>query len=255
MVELGVLGAVLLSQLVEPMPTPVPERQACLSLAAPSYFYPGPQWDQLLSLAPTLEQAVINPTSGAGPGPDPNYLEVVARAHAAGVAVLGYVPTHYATREPMEILAEVDAYLDWYGVDGFFLDEVTSGPDGVPYYAGVVAAIRERGPTTVALNPGAVPAEPYLWIGDQVVVFEGPLAEYRAFQAPAWFRTYAANRFWTIVYGVEDTSEVPTLARVSRENHVQRVWATNDQHENPYDVAWPELGALPTMLASECLDP
>lgn len=221
----------------------------CVQLAAPSYVVPGQAWSALLE-TPALRQAVINPASGAGPAPDPAYAEVVRDGHRAGVRMLGYLPTRYGTRDAMEVLAEAEDYLAWYGVDGFFVDETTSGPSGIDYYAGLAAALRERGAATLALNPGAVPDERYMWIGDQVVVFEGPAAAYAKLSMPPWAQSYAPERFWAVVYGVDLARGSDAVVERAVANRVGLLWATNDADGNPYDSVPPRLEAVAQLCTS-----
>lgn len=212
-----------------------PSSRACVELAATSYLAPGEPWSRLLELR-DLRQVVLNPANGAGPALDPDYAEVVRDAHTADVRVLGYLPTRYGTRDAMEVLAEAEDYVAWYGVDGFFVDETTSGPPGVDYYAGLVGALRERGAETIALNPGAVPDERYMWIGDQVVVFEGPAAEYSQLSMPPWASKYAPERFWSVVYGLDIEAGPNPVVLHSIANRIGLLWVTDDAGGNPYDT-------------------
>lgn len=213
---------------------PTVEPAVCVELAAPSYLAPGDDWTALLQM-PSLRHAVINPANGAGPAPDPAYLQVVRDGHEADVAVLGYLRTRYGTRDAMEILAEAEDYLTWYEVDGFFVDEVTSGPLGVDYYAGLAGALRDRGGTIITLNPGAVPDEPYMWIGDHVVVFEGSSGQYPQLSMPPWVTKYAPERFWSVVYGADLERGLGAIVEHTAVNHIGLLWVTDDTEPNPYD--------------------
>lgn len=233
------LGLLLLADASKPPP-------ACVELAAPSYLAPGEPWARLLEIQ-GLRQVVLNPANGSGPAFDPGYADVVHDARAAGVRVLGYLPTRYGTRDAMEVLAEAEDYLAWYGVDGFFVDETTSGPSGVDYYAGLVGALRERGAATIALNPGAVPDERYMWIGDQVVVFEGPAQEYAQLSMPPWASKYAPGRFWSVVYAADVLGGPSEAILHSIANRIGLLWVTDDAGGNPYDTV-PEAVRLGTDL-------
>jgi Spherulation-specific family 4 len=68
---------------------------AAQSMAVPAYFYPGPFWSQLDRAGSGVDVAVMNPNSGPGTGPDPQYVRAVRSAKAAGITVVGYVYTSY----------------------------------------------------------------------------------------------------------------------------------------------------------------
>ena len=53
------------------------------------------------------------------------YRAAVRTAQRAGARVLGYVHTTYGVRPAAGVVADVDRYTSWYGVDGIFLDEAT----------------------------------------------------------------------------------------------------------------------------------
>ena len=59
------------------------------SMAVPAYFYPGSYWTQLAQAGRTVGLAVMNPDSGPGSGPDPNYVKAVQAAEAARITVVG----------------------------------------------------------------------------------------------------------------------------------------------------------------------
>src|SRR5262249_18553380 len=89
-------------------------RRAPSTIAVPAYFPPGGTWTQLSTCAPAVGVAVLNPASGPGGAPDPSYSAAVQQAQAAGIAVLGYVPTGYGSRSLNAVLDEVCSYVDWY---------------------------------------------------------------------------------------------------------------------------------------------
>ena len=71
----------------------------------------------------------MNPGSGPGAGPNSDYTHEVDLLRAAGGQVIGYVPTTYGARPIDQVLADVDAYYAWYGLDGIYFDEVASAGD------------------------------------------------------------------------------------------------------------------------------
>ncbi|WP_173064194.1 spherulation-specific family 4 protein [Phytohabitans houttuyneae] len=131
----GRVVAAALVLAVAPLATPRPaaagEHHIGQRLAVPAYFYPGGDgaalWRRLTG--PGTGIAVANPFSGPGKTRDPNYGAAIAAAKAAGVTVLGYVPTGYlgttgrATRlgdtAPAAWSAQVQQDIEtWYRLHG-----------------------------------------------------------------------------------------------------------------------------------------
>lgn len=206
------------------------------SIAVPSYFYPGSLWDRLGASLPEARLAVINPASGPGEAPNPDYASQVRESRAAGLTVLGYVHTSYAARSGDEVRAEIDRYYDWYGVDGIFLDEASTRCADQPYYAGLYDHIKARG-GLVVINPGTQTSECYMSAADIVVNFEGSHASYvEGYSAPEWVYGYPPERFWHLVYAAPGEGEVLEAVYLSKRRNAGWVYVTPDVLPNPWDT-------------------
>lgn len=221
-----------------------------LAIAAPSYFYPGPQWTQLDAGHPPVDLAVINPNSGPGSAPDPNYAAQVATAQLAGVDVLGYVHTSYGARNLGTVETEVSEYETWYHVNGIFVDEgATSCSLEASYYSLLYTYIHSQpGLDLTVLNPGTATSSCYMAAADVVLSFEGtPAMLGGAGPLPRWAGAYPASRFWGVVYGAKGTSGLASaLAQLSADGYGQ-AYVTDGQLPNPY-------GALPSYWSQEVAD-
>lgn len=216
----------------------------CQHALIPAYFYPGKSWSLSIATASAGDTMIMNPGSGPGSVLDSNYASTVAQAQAAGVRVLGYVHTSYGARDASLVKREINAYKEWYHVDGIFLDEVASRADMLPYYQTVANTIRAFPGSFIVLNPGVVPDEGYMNVGDQVVTFEGTYRTYsKTFAFPAWTQNYSANRFVNLVYGVPSRSLSNAFA-ISRTLNAANIYFTDDTFPNPWD-------RLPTFWSSE----
>ena len=103
-------------------------------LLVPAYFYPGPLWTTIKNTyANDTGVFVANPNSGPGTTVNTDYRTYMASMRASGVKVIGYVSTSYGHRSIALVKADIDAYRSMYTVDSFFLDEITSGVDKLPY--------------------------------------------------------------------------------------------------------------------------
>lgn len=80
------------------------------------------EWGELARPGAPLHWVVLNVAGGPGTRPDPLYTEAVARVRESGVPVLGHLDTALGTRPFGALVSDASHYLDWYRVDGFYLD-------------------------------------------------------------------------------------------------------------------------------------
>ncbi|QDV38226.1 spherulation-specific family 4 protein [Tautonia plasticadhaerens] len=165
----------------------LPRATEKVKVLVPAYFYPtwwvGSPWDDLNQAASQIPiEAIMNPASGPGNAPNPDYLQAVADLQAAGGKVIGYVPTGYGSRPIGDVMFEIQAYLIWYDVDGIFLDEM-GDQLGTLDYESVYCLIKlyqfAVGHKLRVVGNVGVPfpeAEAYLDATDTLVIFEGPLS-------------------------------------------------------------------------------
>ena len=221
----------------------------CQRMAIPAYFYPGPLWDQATAGAPKVGVMIMNPNSGPGASQNPDYVAAVTRAKAAGIKVLGYVHTSYGTVSPAAVKAEIDAYKAWYQVNGIFLDEVSADKALIPYYQELATYIRATPGTLVMLNPGIVPDQGYMNVGDIVVVFEGTYDTYKTLKLPPWVFNYPGTKFAHLVHATSKTAAMKNAISLAKKRNAANVFVTNDVLPNPWDTLpgyWSqELQTLP----------
>jgi hypothetical protein len=213
-----------------------------LSLVVPSYFYPTKSAADWSSLAPPASKvsttAILNPNSGPGTSADANYVAAIARLHAAGGKVIGYVSTSYAKRSLSAVVADINTYVSLYNVDGFFIDEMTSDSQtaNVQFYQSVYNYIKGLKSTySVTANPGTTIPEVYasLPTADQFVVFEDNAKNYAKFQPMSWQAAYPKSRFVHIVYNVS-AAQMPGVLAYARTHGAGGVYVTSLTLPNPY---------------------
>jgi Spherulation-specific family 4 len=149
----------------------------CRGVLIPAYVPPSELADLSRRSAPR-RVVVLNPASGTGPTRDPKYASAVQSLQSTETRVLGYVATGYGSRPAGEILAEIDRYVAWYGVDGIFLDESSSDRAALAHYRALGEAARTDRGLMVVQNPGVVPDLGYFATADVIVTFEGPHSAY-----------------------------------------------------------------------------
>lgn len=223
----------------------------------PGYVYPG-VWDPAtawLAWAGYAQHgfdgsgsvAVMNPASGPGTAAVPDWTAAVNHARNLGHRVVGYTHTTYGGRPVADVMAEVDAYYAWYGVDGVFVDEMSNDPAVKGYYQGLYAYVGTKpGGRLVVGNPGAAAVSDWQVkaprSADLLVVHEDTAAHYLTWTPPAWVTgsTYPAATFAHLVHtcAAGDLAAVVARSRVLRAGYR---YVTGDVPPNPYDTLayWP----------------
>jgi spherulation-specific family 4 protein len=215
-------------------------------IIVPLYAYPTDgAWDavvQAKSAYPNVPfVVVINPDSGSGTSPDPNYAAGVKNLQAAGVVVLGYVPTGYATKPSSAISnveAQVSAYDSWYHVNGIFFDEMSNVVGYESYYSTLNSYVKSLGMTYTVGNPGATVPTSYIGTLDTLVIYEnGALPTLSTLSYPG----YATTNFAIVAYAVASPSQSFVA---SSSGFAAWVYFTDGISPNPY-------GSLPSYFADE----
>jgi hypothetical protein len=189
---------------------------------------------------------VLSVDDGPGVRPDPHCLEAAGRLRNAGVRVLGRLDAAHGARTYTGLLADAHRYLDWYRVDGFYLDRC-------PTERTELSAIRRIGTTLdtltdgghLVLGHGTHPYQGYAEAADQLVTFRGGWAEYRWSQAAEWTADYPADRFCHLVDGVP-RARLDEALRIARWQGAGTVCFTDrtdrtDRHDRHAGPAWESL--------------
>lgn len=161
-----------------------------VKILVPLYVYPGAAWDQLVSVAqsgvPII--AIINPNNGPLPaGPDAAYTTYIKKLRDAGVEVVGYVHTLWGARAMSTVTAEIDLYANKYpGVDGIFFDEGATEAAHIPYYATAYRHVLSKNFHHSILNPGVQPAQGYVDISTNIVIFENYASQLGSTSYSSW---------------------------------------------------------------------
>ena len=233
----------------------------CPGVAVPAYFYPVAAtglWAQVVANVRARTRfniMVMNPASGPGAAVNSDYVAAVNSARSSGIKVLGYVHTSYGTRSSAIVKSEIDAYKNWYGVDGIFIDETMANPTYLSYYSTLASYIRSARGDFVMLNPGVFPTmAKFIEMADTTVVFEGTYATYSTawIAPPAWAPYYPASKYTHLVYGASATNMASALTLAKARNAGQ-VYVTDDVLPNPWDTLPSYSSTLLAAIISSCL--
>jgi hypothetical protein len=175
---------------------------APVALMAPVWSVPpGGQWTTVTGAAPTVQYLVANVASGPGTVTIAAYATAIEAAQAAGIMVLGYIPTGQGTVPTATVEAQILAWQNLYGVTSVYFDQVSPAADQISYYETLSTYARTEGATAVVLNCGGPPDEGYMALADVVVVFAGSVAAWDdGWEAPSWLQDYPASQIAAIVW-------------------------------------------------------
>jgi hypothetical protein len=234
----SLVGILFAAILTTPKVCPAP-----LGIMVPAYFYPtsGEYWNSLAFAASRVPLiAIMNPNNGPGMRQDTNYVRVLANLHQAGGKVMGYVHTGWGARSLKKVKADIDLYLSFYAVDGFFIDEMSSDKKttNLNYYATIYQYIKSRNPNySVTGNPGAETQEDYLAkpTADSVMIFENDGSDYRTFVPSSWVARYPAREFVHLPYHVADSTTMSNFVGLAMSRNAGWIYITDATLPNPYD--------------------
>jgi hypothetical protein len=213
-----------------------------LKVLVPAYIYPSPRgsaWKQLDTSAKTASiVAIMNPDSGPGSQADSNYVTAVDNLQAAGGQVIGYVDSGYASIPLSTVESEISDYLNWYHVNGIFVDDMTddSGSTDVSYYQSIYQyAHGLQSNWTVVGNPGTTVPENYvsLPVADVLVTYEDNTG-YGSATPPSWQYGYPAGHFANVVDHVPSIAAMESDVKLAASRDVGWVYVTNENDPNPY---------------------
>jgi hypothetical protein len=206
----------------------------------------------------------MNPASGPGAGPNSDYTHEVDILRAAGGQVIGYVPTTYGARPIDQVLADVDAYYAWYGLDGIYFDEVASAgdPDLLAYYQACYDHVRNLDASaSVVLGQGTAADEQYVARSTQMIIHEADdaVSPFLQWQPTPWVGGHPADHFSVLSYNIADADGMRAAVDHAVANNAGWVYFTDDDGPNPWESLpsyWAEeldkiSGELPDLISLE----
>ncbi|MFI9118288.1 spherulation-specific family 4 protein [Streptomyces bikiniensis] len=181
-----------------------------LGVGVPGYAHPllAPvEWAELTRPGTPLHWAVLNVADGPGSRPDPHCLEAAGKLRDAGVRVLGHLDAAHGSRPFGELVTDAHRFLDWYKVDGYYLDRCPADRADLAGVRRVCATLETvlGGEAHLVLGHGTHPHPGYAETADQLVTFSGAWSDYRWSQVAEWTAEYAETKFVHLVHGVPRT--------------------------------------------------
>ncbi len=189
--------------------------------------------------------AVINPGTGPGGSSDSNYVQGVKNFQAAGIIVLGYVATGYASQLISSLESQISSYKSWYSVNGIMFDEMSSVQGNENYYSTLNTYVKSLGMTMTMGNPGTSVPSSYIGTFDSLFIFEqGGLPTL------SYLSSYSGHPKSNFAYIGYTVSPLNTAFEAASSQYAGWLYITDAGLPNPYSV-------LPSYLLNEvaALDP
>src|SRR2546425_284008 len=175
--------------------------------------------------------AIINPSDGPGGSSDSNYVQGVKNFQAAGIIVIGYVATGYASHGMSDLDAQISRYKNWYSVNGIFFDEMSNNQGNENYYSTLNTYVKSLGMTMTMGNPGTSVPSSYIGTPDSLCIFEqGGLPTL------SYLSSYSGHPKSNFAYIGLSVSSLNTSYEVSSSKYVKWIYITDAGGGNPYDV-------------------
>lgn len=176
--------------------------------------------------------AIVNPSDGPGSSISSAYTTGIAKLVAAGIQVIGYVATGYASNSTASMEATIDRWKSFYPqLEGIFFDEQSNKARDVTYYQTLSQYAKAQGLAYTVGNPGTDTDEAYIGVLDTMLIYETDGVP-SVSQMGGWHTKYPASNFGVIPYKVAamDASFVST----ARE-YVGYIYLQSDDLPNPWD--------------------
>ncbi|HEY3761513.1 MAG TPA: spherulation-specific family 4 protein [Verrucomicrobiae bacterium] len=214
-------------------------RSASLGIMVPAYFSPDLQpeyWSELdfgASQVPLI--AIMDSNNGPGTSKTTGYVNALLQLHQAGGAVIGYIYTSQGARPLTEVESDVDTYLSWYNVDGFFFDEMASDANttNYDYYQSIYEYVKSKGNYIVAGNSGMNTQESYISLPtvDIAMIFEGYSTNYTDWLPSTWVNDYPPTRFANLPHFVTDATTMTNDVYLAANRNAGWVFVTGATYD------------------------
>jgi hypothetical protein len=215
--------------------TPLPSETGATII--PLYSSPtSGHWDAVIAAKKAHPRvpvmAVVNPNNGPGAEARSSYVTGIPKLAAAGIKVIGYVWTDYATRPAAEVQADLRQWRALYpGVTGMFFDEMEHRGGSEAYYRGLTAYAKSLGFDFTMGNPGADSVPSYVGTVDVIFIYESDGLPSSS-RLGGWHADYDKKNFGIIPYAVSMSRTFVTSAR----QHVGYIYLQDDTLPNPWDT-------------------
>ncbi len=212
-------------------------------VAVDSFSFGTTEWTQLHETGSKVGIVVISPDTGPGSSQDLLYLERVQRAQAAGQRIYGFIATAVSNgtvvqiKDAAAVAAEAGLYKTYYGVDGVYLQDVSTS-NSCAYLHGLASAIRGiAGVSLIALHASTEPGSCVANEVDVVHLSFLNATDYANYSPAAW--TSGTVEMWHSVEGVAEI-DITAVKTTSETKNVSYL-STKAGAGAPTSTYWTQL--------------
>jgi len=191
----------------------------------PLYFYNINKWNEVATYQ--NEIVILNPSNGPGDNIDDTYQSLITKLNNNNDLAIGYIYTKWGNRDINEVKADIDKWLNFYNIKGFFVDEASTDKANLNYYQELNNYIKSKGNYFIVLNPGTMPDDGYFDIADNIVVFENNVKKLNSNICKT-----QKEKSSIIVYDANETQ----MKNVIKAYKCKNIYVTDDNLSNPYDT-------------------
>jgi len=173
------------------------------------------------------EIVILNPNNGPGNSVNANYQELITKLNHNNDLPIGYIYTKYGNRNIDEVEQDIDKWISYYKIKGFFIDEVSINKSKLDYYTKLSAYIKSKGNYFIVLNPGTMPYNGYFDIADNVVVFENNVKKLNSNICKT-----QKEKSSIMVYDANETQ----MKNIIRTYKCKNIYVTDNNLSNLYDT-------------------
>lgn len=219
----------------QPAPQPAPTAPVITGnakAALPLYIYPSANeknWEAAISAGNQVDFIIANVNNGPDAEKKTVWTNMINKAVAKGIKVYGYVKTDYTGVSGATADKEVSRWLSFYPqISGIFFDKVSSGADKLPYYEARYSYVKKINPNlTVVINPGTNTVEGYMNVSDVNMIFTNSYSNWLKNTVPAWVAKYPKERFYTMVHGVPNETEMKKVVQTAKAKNFGKMFITS----------------------------
>ena len=213
-------------------------------LVIPVYGNTSSQFNATIAAAKKVPViAILNPDDGPGSRKDNFIAGYVSKLKGAGAKVFGYLSTNYGAVSSSTLQSQMNAYISYYGAQGFFLDEMSDSTGKVGYYNNLKKYAASKGCSIIG-NPGTTVPSAYSSTSDLIITYEDPYsAGWTNAKPPAWAASQPASKIGAIVYSTNSGLMTKVIDRAISQRYGW-IFVTDRGGSDPFGVA-------PSYLAAE----
>lgn len=207
--------------------------QAKLGIIMPVYTEDSAQFNAAYAAAEKVPfVAIINPDDGPGTSRIGSLKTFADGIKARGGQVIGYINSYYGGLSWDEAQDQMNAYYSFYGVNGYFIDEVATNKSS--YYNTMLG---RAGGRYMVLNPGTNAPSSYNAFSGGIVTYENPLGGDQS--AP--FLSYGNNLIYSntksaaIIYSTGGAGNMRACVDRAVSQGYDYIYVTDDYNPNPFD--------------------